>query len=720
MKSRFLLLTIFLFLAVKLPAQDTWQPVRRAGFEFSLTRILFTTESNGYIIGNHTELAQTTSGGESWELYDWTSTSFGELHGFIQDICFTHPDTGWIVGNDGIMLKTTNGGREWDLLQQEENDPNYNACHFTDKNIGVITGYGGVILRTTDGGTTWEKQDSGIDTILWDTFFIDSLNGWCAGDFGTVLATTDGGDTWERQSCPCSGQIKTITFTDPFNGWTGSTTKNLFYTTNGGKNWKKKSIHTDDDYIISEIYFQGSLNGWIIGGNGYKNSGAAVLRTVDGGETWDQIQVPALNHLSSISFRNPLEGYIAGLYGTLLKTIDGGITWSPAVPACSNHINTVFFTDDENGWAIGKATLIFTGDGGTTWEQIQGLSGNDIFFTDRNNGWFVHAGQGIYNTKDAGQTWQQQIFITGYYKLFFHDSSRGWALSSDPNGSNVLRTKDGGVSWKYIHRLQKPMYAVCFTDSINGWLCGQDGFIYHTPDGGITWHLKHRGEDSGDTIYDICFTGENTGWGVSLNGYVWNTANKGKNWTGRKLPDNADGTPQAIYFADDLHGWVAGLYGLLLHTNDGGKTWDGSFSKKFGYWWSDIFFTDINHGWVAGLYGAIDRWEGTVYVQQLPVLQQPSGFELLPAWPNPFSVSRGLSGTRLHYVLPEKATVKIDIFNIRGQRVRTLQPGSQIPGRYVVRWDGRDQFGNQPAAGIYIYHVTTGRNVAVGKVCLMR
>jgi hypothetical protein len=62
----------------------------------------------------------------------------------------------------------------------------------------------------------------------------------------------------------------------------------------------------------------------------------------------------------------------------------------------------------------------------------------------------------------------------------------------------------------------------------------------------------------------------------------------------------------------------------------------------------------------------------------------------------------------IHYQLPKAATVKIEIFNTLGQKVKTLvNHESQSAGFYVAEWDGRNDAGTPVVSGIYFYHLET-------------
>ena len=71
-------------------------------------------------------------------------------------------------------------------------------------------------------------------------------------------------------------------------------------------------------------------------------------------------------------------------------------------------------------------------------------------------------------------------------------------------------------------------------------------------------------------------------------------------------------------------------------------------------------------------------------------------FTLLRGYPNPFN-----ERTLIKYALPNSGDAHIAVYNLLGQRVKTLVDASQETGRYEITWDGRDQGGREVASGVY-------------------
>ena len=92
----------------------------------------------------------------------------------------------------------------------------------------------------------------------------------------------------------------------------------------------------------------------------------------------------------------------------------------------------------------------------------------------------------------------------------------------------------------------------------------------------------------------------------------------------------------------------------------------------------------------------------------------PQGFALGQNYPNPFNPS-----TIIPYQLAATSPVRLEVFNVLGQRVATLVDDEQGAGAYVARWDGTDAAGGAAASGLYFYRLTVGGAHQTGKMVLV-
>ena len=93
----------------------------------------------------------------------------------------------------------------------------------------------------------------------------------------------------------------------------------------------------------------------------------------------------------------------------------------------------------------------------------------------------------------------------------------------------------------------------------------------------------------------------------------------------------------------------------------------------------------------------------------------PGKFALRQNFPNPFNPT-----TEIRYDLPEEGFVSLAIYNMMGQKVRTLRSETMQPGYHSMVWDGRNDVGSQVATGMYFYSIHTGSFQATKKMLFLK
>ena len=148
---------------------------------------------------------------------------------------------------------------------------------------------------------------------------------------------------------------------------------------------------------------------------------------------------------------------------------------------------------------------------------------------------------------------------------------------------------------------------------------------------------------------------------------------------------------------EDLYGAIVDSAGLTqlnitwnVHTADG---WDVTPSSN-GPW-----SLTVDAGWMLSTEEEL----------------LPEVFALHNNYPNPFNPI-----TNIRYDIPEVSDVRIDIYNLAGQRVRTLVSREHQPGRYRIKWNATNDFGSPVASGMYIYRIHAKDYVSVKKLLLMK
>jgi hypothetical protein len=119
---------------------------------------------------------------------------------------------------------------------------------------------------------------------------------------------------------------------------------------------------------------------------------------------------------------------------------------------------------------------------------------------------------------------------------------------------------------------------------------------------------------------------------------------------------------------------------------------------------------------------------GTVYFDDLDIekissttgvkiadVNTPHIFALSNNYPNPFNPS-----TKIDYSVPKDGMVSLLVFNVLGQRVRTLLNGPMAAGQYSITWDGRNDAGSTLSSGVYFYRLQAGDMAIVKKMLLLK
>lgn len=244
-------------------------------------------------------------------------------------------------------------------------------------------------------------------------FFIDGRYGWLIGDLGIIHATQDNGLEWFAQNPRINDNL-------------------------------------------NDIFFRTRDEGWLVTSG---PTGSRILKSVDGGETWELVhQLNAapgtsrndLPELYSLAFPNKKHGWVVGTDGRILHTEDGGRDWRRQESGTQDELVHVKFVNDKRGWVVGaKGMVLFTDDGGRTWERQSSGTPNHLYHIEargKDNAWVVGDKGTVLRTTNAGVSWERVAADTtqNLLNIAFANDKQGWIIGW--NGT-ILRTADGGKSW---------------------------------------------------------------------------------------------------------------------------------------------------------------------------------------------------------------------------------------------------------------------------------
>jgi hypothetical protein len=112
--------------------------------------------------------------------------------------------------------------------------------------------------------------------------------------------------------------------------------------------------------------------------------------------------------------------------------------------------------------------------------------------------------------------------------------------------------------------------------------------------------------------------------------------------------------------------------------------------------------------------GVFRSEESTTAVEEIfaPI---PISFWLEQNYPNPFNPE-----TTIRYQINQPGPVHLEIYNLLGQKIRTLVNEVQSAGAHSVNWDGLDDAGRSVSSGVYVYRLRADKSVASRKLVLLR
>lgn len=261
-----------------------------------------------------------------------------------------------------------------------------------------------------------------------------------------------------------------------------------------------------DDLTFSETDIR---KGWAAA------SQTGILRTLDGGHTWDTVLHLPQYYFRSVDFINENVGFASSLDSLVFRSNDGGTTWTQyersVFPAsfsgvCGmDHYNHLLY--GVGTWA-GAPYLIKTTDFGETWiikdldNMVDGLvdvtclSENEIIVTGHrdNQGTAI-----VLKSTDGGNTFTEVYhtsstasFISTGWKIFQVDETDLVYISlefSTLDTIAILKSTDGGDTWtrKEVGNALGSIQGIGFLDANHGFVGGGIPGYYETFDGGDSW-----------------------------------------------------------------------------------------------------------------------------------------------------------------------------------------------------------------------------------------
>ncbi len=652
------------------------------------------------------------------------------------------------------LYRSRDGGATWEQVL------------FVNDSTGVID----VVQRPDDPdvlvAATWQRVRRVTGSFLY-------------GQDSGLWRSRDGGDTWERLG-PANGLPDPEAHRDPATGRVrigriglalcrdhpdvmyalyndGSTYLGLFRTDDGGDTWR--DVDPDRD-VFNGTGKDGSFS-WYFGQvrvhpedpDRVYVMDVSLMQSTDGGATWTIKSGTHVDHHALAFAPDDPDYIIEGNDGGAAISTDGGNFWVPAGDLPVTQFYEINFDPNNPARLYGGAQdngTVRTRTGDTAgWEQIFG-----------GDGFYVHVDPTdpnlVYAESQLGNLVRCQLFAPPFFclPLVFGgidlSEKTNWdtPVVLDPHDNRVLyygtirlyRSLDQGDNWTAISDdLTKNLgYALLGTVTTIAVAPTNENVIYAGTDDGNVW----VSDDYGSSWRDITGTlplrwvtrvvvdprDERTAY-VTFSGLRWRsptphvfrTTDMGQTWEdlSANLPDapvNAFAVdphfPDTLYLGSDLGGFVS---------TDAGASWAPLGEGLPAIVVSDLKIDPTNRILMAGTYGrgiyTLDLNGIVTALEEAPVPGER--FVLSPNYPDPFSGS-----TVLPYTLDVPGVVRLEVYDVLGRLVRTMDAGPAPTGSGVFTWDGTDQAGRPVAAGTYlgrlVHETKGGRRSRTGLLTLLR
>ncbi|MEW6413153.1 MAG: T9SS type A sorting domain-containing protein [Candidatus Zixiibacteriota bacterium] len=385
-------------------------------------------------------------------------------------------------------------------------------------------------------------------------------------------------------------------------------------------------------------------------------------------------------------------------------------------------------------------------------------------------------GTSILRSDDAGCSWKE-VTLLGVNELLLLKAAPGGKAYGYSRGRDTFYRIEGQAVYTLTAPNKVYGLAVDPEDAMHIRFGSMDCQIYESFDGGASFALLGEPANTGNGIfYDFAFDPQNWDNALCASIGAWRSTDAGQTWSTVEPFDKIDidivfeflyspSNPQRVWARANLETMGAGYRDILV-SGDGGATFQtavrqldvaldqngiernviltnqppmavhpvddavyfvyGSYIYDYG---TDLFkynlrddeltaaHTDALDGIDAMAFNPIDpsvmylglEEEGTGKLQAPTTTVSQTELRVNAA-PNPFNPA-----TRLSFYLPQAGHVKLEVFNITGQKISTVVDADMVAGEHTVMWNG-----SECASGIYLYRLEAGQQSLTKKMVLLK
>jgi photosystem II stability/assembly factor-like uncharacterized protein len=401
----------------------------------------------------------TRDGAEHWE-------KVIEGSGFFMAVDFVpgDPVTAYAAAGHSPFYRSLDDGQTWEAMTPGDHGwgpPGFRVALPIDMQVDprdpdrvFVNNYGGGNYLSADGGRSWTSASNGYSGAeIWDVA-VDPSNPaavYANGRSG-LFASLDGGVSWDGIN-PVNPTIQDgpQIVIDPDNpahllasegqfGWT-------FESRNAGRTWTNVvNLHELEPGGQVPTHLQSGVHAIAF-------APSDPARVYAGLNTWGCATDPRR------------ERCVDPTVYSLMASQNGGRTWSPILSEAIEHLPVfdvlVHPAEPEAVWlATGSAGVLYTGDGGVTWEpRSSGLASSAItsLAMHADNPDILYAGtadRGVYKSEDGGSSWRRSgagMDANEPVRALLLDPIRPNVLYAGSSFSGVYLSEDAGATWRQLN-----------------------------------------------------------------------------------------------------------------------------------------------------------------------------------------------------------------------------------------------------------------------------
>lgn len=718
-RAAFLFTILFLLIgAIPLSAQHDWERLNGIHNSSGVQALLADANTNRLYAG-------TLNGGGFFVSGDDGVTWTYQMDGFpggsvdyppasIYDLALLAD--GSVIAACDFIYKYNPVTQEWGLTASSPSI--VRALHVTSNNLLLAGGSLGGFFRSTDGGNSWAWLVSGLpansdgfvrritsitssDSNVW---YLTINEGDPATEAG-LYKTENGGGSWQRVGNGLMEHVNVNYITRRDDGMLFIGINNRIYISgDDAATWAQAdSIPMQPARTVQKITFNPA-------GEIFALTQTGSYRANPDGTGWVDLESPIFpgnSHLLTPSGTYLVGGPHQTNVG-IFRLDTGDNTWSESGAGLSNAASNAFIVTPSgtimNGSTAGRVDV--SHDGGNTFTTItldvQGSASLDrirSIAANQTGTVLAVTGEGTHRSNDEGATWER-VSDTGFFIRstsdlngdFWGGSHTGFYFSGDlgatwtqklvdKNIQSVLVTQDGTILAGTFH-----------------------GELHRSTDGGDSW--TDAGGNPFANTQILALTQRTNGDILAAQAAnIFRSTDDGQTWT--TIAGFGSQVLSLFSAGNTVYAGVEeGLYQQVVNAPGWNDISEGKFNKTV----SNMGL--LNDGRLvvatnAGLYRTADAVDTNI---GHPGLELPIAVQLHQNYPNPFNPA-----TTIAYALPHTAEVRLDVFNMMGQRVATLVDHQQIAGWHSIVFDA-----SRLSSGVYVYRLQVGNMVQTRKMVLVK